>query len=191
MADDPRFFFDFRVRLPTPAAARATLFFANAVTRRDLETERLFDALENRFVENVLDFDDFVRFFRFKIKFSHRNLRAEFAAADAARRLVFRRAHGVSAFFADVAVFPRPVTVTLFFHRAFSRFRLDFSQNARFQRSRSRREADGERFLQFQRRFSSIIPNGAAFVESLRSAFNEKKICSAFYAQKNVFFSLA
>ena len=82
----------------------------------DLEPQRLFNPLEERFRERILDFDRFERLFRLQIEFPYGNFRPKIAAAHAARLLVFGSAHRVTAVLADIPIFPGAVPVPFFFH---------------------------------------------------------------------------
>ena len=124
MPNDPRFFFDLGVGLPPPAAGGAALFFADPVTGFDGEPEKLFDAVEERLREGILDLDDLVRLFFFEVHLAHRLLGTEISAADRAGHFALLFPYRRAAAFADASVFPRAVTVTFLFHTQDYRYTL-------------------------------------------------------------------
>jgi len=116
VADDAGFFFNFGVCLPTPTSGSAFFFLPNLDTRFDVESEKRFDRLPPCRFRDVLNIDDLKRLFRFEVEFPHRRFLSEVAAASAARSLILRRLHRVSAAFANVPILPRSVAVMIVFH---------------------------------------------------------------------------
>ena len=118
MSHDPGLLLDLGVGLPSPPSRRASFLFAHAVSRFCLKSEEFLEAIEKVFRQLILDFDDLVGLLRFQIQFANGNLGSELAAADAARKFVFRRAHRMTATLANIAILPGAVSIPFFFHNA-------------------------------------------------------------------------
>lgn len=116
MSENAGFLLNFGVSLPSPTSRGAPTLLANAVTRLNFKAQEFFDSVKKILRKLVFDFDNLVRFLRFEIKLSHGNSGPKLAAADFARKLVFRFAHSMAATLTDIAIFPGAVAVSFLFH---------------------------------------------------------------------------
>lgn len=119
MSYDAGFFLDLGVCLPAPSSAWSALFFTDAKSWRYFKAQGVFNFFEKSFIQNVFDFDNFVRLLRLEIEFSHGDFGTEVAAAYAARLFVFGRTDGMAAVLTDIAVLPRAVSISFFYHSDF------------------------------------------------------------------------
>ena len=116
VSNDTGFFFDFGMRLPSPSSGRCAFFLSNGSTWFYAKSEQSQHGLPPGWFCDFSDFDDFRRFFWFEIEPSHRDSVSEVPSAPAARNLIFRRPHRMSAGFADMSILPCSETVTRLFH---------------------------------------------------------------------------